>query len=119
MAKNIIKDTFKNSFFFKLNCRTSLFLGLFLVVLFSFYLSGNHQNFLDSTQLFVLFLCSVDSIGLFLFSMAGLIESVVLFIVSGKKSYWIFFAVFFLSSVVSAGTFFIVRVLSILTLGTE
>lgn len=119
MAKNILKEALKKSFLFKLTCRTGLFLGLFLVVLFSFYLSGNHQNFLDSTQLFILFLCSLDSILLFLFSLSGLLESVVLFFISQKKRYWIYFSIFLLGLIVSAGMFFLVRVISILTHGIQ
>ena len=119
MAKNIFKEALNKSFLFKLTCRTCLFLASFLVVLFAFYLSGNFQNFLDSTLLFVLFLCSLDSIALFLFSVAGFFESIVLFFIQKKKRYWIYFFVFFLSSIVSAAVFFAVRTLSILTMGTE
>lgn len=119
MAKNIFKEALNKSFLFKLTCRTSLFLASFLVVLFSFYLSGNFQNFLVSTLLFVLFLCSLDSIALFLFSLAGIFESIVLFFIQKKKRYWIYFFVFILSAILTAAVFLVARSLSILTMGTE
>lgn len=119
MAKNILKEAFRKSFLFKLTCRTSLFFGTFLIVLCTFYFSGNRQNFQDSTQLFILFLCSLDSIGLFLFSFAGMIESTVMFFMYGRRRMWIYFSVFFFSAALSSAIFFVARTLSILTQGYE
>lgn len=118
MSKNILKEALKKSFLFKLTFRTSLFLFSFLIVLFTFYLSGNYQGFQSSTQLFILFLCSFDSIALFLFGISGLLECLVLFFISEKKKYWIFFAFFFFLVLISTVMFFLVRTISILTKGT-
>ena len=111
------KGTIDKSFLFKLTGRTSLFFALLLLVLVFFYLSGNYQNFLDTTQAFTLFMCSADCIVLFLFSLAGIIESIGLFFVSRKKRYWIFFGVFFISGIISAAVFMALRTVSILSLG--
>ena len=107
------------SFLFKLTCRTSLFLALMLLALITFYLSGNYQNFLDSTQMFILFLSSADCVILFLFSIAGTMESATLFFISRKKRYWIFFALYVLGIVVSAGLFIVLRILSMISFGYE
>lgn len=115
--KNKHKQKTDNTFLFKLTWRTSLFLFLLLAVLFLFYLSGNYQNFLDSTQLFVLFLCSIICIFLFLFSAAGILESIFLFFSTMKKRYWIYFACYVLSLILSGAFFVALRTISKISLG--
>ncbi|MBQ0039910.1 MAG: hypothetical protein KBS64_05745 [Treponema sp.] len=117
MAKNSTPSTLTKSFLFKLTGRTSLFFALLLIILMTYYISGNYQNFLDSTQRFILFLCSADCIILFLFSIAGIIESVTLYFISLKRHYWIFFAIYILSTAISLAVFIAVRAVSILSLG--
>lgn len=119
MVINTKSKSISNSFLFKLICRTTLFLALFLVVLISFYISGNYQNFLDSTQLFILFLCSADTIGLLLFSIAGFFVSIFRLILTGKKKYWIIIIVYFFSILGSICLFVAFRSLSILALGLQ
>ncbi|MBR1910873.1 MAG: hypothetical protein IJ828_00805, partial [Treponema sp.] len=73
--KHTIHD---NTFFFRLIKRFTLFLFLQLAVLCVLYVRGSFQNFLDSTQRFLLLFCSIDSAMLFIFSIAGAVQSIVL-----------------------------------------
>lgn len=105
------------SFLFKLTGRTSLFLFLLSTFLIVLYVSGSYQDFLDSTLNFVLTSCSATILGLFVFSAAGILQSIILFFISKRKSYWIYFFVYILSCVFSAGFFFLARTISIIAKG--
>lgn len=111
-----IKKTSK-SFLFKITGRTVLFLSLMMLFLFVFYVSGTYQGFLDSTQLFVLFLCSAASLGAVLFALAGAVQSIMQFLISRKKSFWIYFFFYVLDGSVSAVIFLFVRTVSIVSKG--
>ncbi len=115
----VVKENYKlsTSYLFKLTNRTSLFLFLMLVVLTLFYVSGNFQKFLDSTQSFILVLCSFCAISLFLLSIAGFIESITLFFSVKIKSFLIFTPVYFLSSAFSLLCFMAFRLISTISKG--
>ncbi len=105
------------SFLFKLTGRTSLFLFLLSAFIMVLYVSGSYQDFLDSTLNFILVSCSLTILALFVFSAAGLIQSIVLFFISKRKSYWIYFFVYILSCTFSSLIFFLARTISILSKG--
>ncbi|MGN0728221.1 hypothetical protein [Treponema sp.] len=117
---NSINYKLKNidrSFLFKLTGRTFLFFLLFSVFLATLYISGTYQDFLNSTQSFILALCSLSCLGLFIFSAAGIIQSAVFFFVTKRKSYWIFFAIYFTACIFSSAVFVAARIISIAAKG--
>lgn len=105
------------SFLFKITGRTALFLSLMMLFLFVFYVSGTYQRFLDSTQLFILFLCSVASIGTVLFALSGAVQSVAQFFISRKKIYWLYFFLYVFGIFISSALFLFVRTVSIVSKG--
>ena len=105
------------SFLFKLTGRTSLFLFLLSVFLIVLYVSGSYQDFLDSTLNFILTSCSATILGLFVFSASGILQSIILFFISKRKLYWIYFSVYMLSCIFSVGFFFLARAISIISKG--
>ena len=106
-----------NSLLFSITGRSALFLVLELFALVLLYVSGNFQFFLDSTQKFILLVCALCSMLLVLLSTAGIIESVVLFIISKQKKYWIFFALYILCFIVTAVILVLFRVLTFISSG--
>ncbi len=62
---------------FALTNRFVLFLFGFSLVLFSVYLGGNWQNFLDSNQLMLLTILTGSAFFLFCFILIGLISAIV------------------------------------------
>lgn len=80
-----MENTKKNSFLFKTKTFLILYkltkslvavLFLFIVLLFSFYLIGNYQNFLDKSLLLILNVLSIVSILCTFFSFCGLLENI-------------------------------------------
>lgn len=114
---NIIKKTHERYFLFQLTFRSCIFLCLLLLVLLLFYGAGNFQQFLDSTQHFVLILSSAVSIALALFSFALTIESIVYFIISKQKFYLINLIVFIFITVISTALIFVLRAITFLSAG--
>ena len=111
------KNRIESIFLFKLTRRFSLFLALQQIVLLTLYVSGNVQNFLDSTQLIILALCAVVSVALIVFSLAGIIQSVGFFIASFKKRYIMTFFVYILTLAFSIFLFVALRLISFLASG--
>lgn len=99
MSSNNKKIKISRSFLFKLTCRTSIFFLLFSVSIISIYITGSYQNFLDTTQFFLLFLCSLNSVILLLFSAAGFIESLAFFFINRQKRYIVYSALFLILSI--------------------
>lgn len=114
---NIIKKTHERYFLFQLTFRSCIFLCLLLLVLLLFYGAGNFQQFLDSTQHFVLILSSAVSIALALFSFALTIESIVYFIISKQKFYLINLIVFIFITIISIAILFLLRSITFLSSG--
>lgn|SRR5574344_311140 len=92
--------TNERKFLFWLTFRAFLFLSLMLVVLTLFYVMGNFQQFLDSTQHFILLLSSIVSIALLFFSFAGLIESI-FYLITLKQKKYIFFIILFIVTLIA------------------
>ena len=115
--KTAKKKTRKNFFLFKLIWRTTLFLSFYLAAMFFFYICGNFQVFMDSTQRFILLLCALTSIALLILSLSGAAISVFHFIYSRKKRAWFFFTVYILIAIFTVPIFIISRTVSILSTG--
>jgi hypothetical protein len=105
------------AFLFRLICRFSLFLSLLLFVLVLFYISGNFQQFLDSTQIFTILSCTLVSVMLFFFSIAGFFDNIVMLILSHRKRHLLYALVFILLTACSAVAFIVLRSLSFLSSG--
>lgn len=112
-----IKKTHERYFLFQLTFRSCIFLFLLLLVLLLFYGTGNFQQFLDSTQHFILILSSAVSIALALFSLALTIESIVYFIISKQKTYLIYLVAFIFITVISTALIFVLRAITFLSAG--
>ncbi|HAK68140.1 MAG TPA: hypothetical protein DEO40_02045 [Treponema sp.] len=84
------------SFLFRLTGRASLFLVLMNIAAFLLYVFGNFQHFLDSSQQFILQLCLLNVIVLAMLCVAGLVLSVIVFLVRLKARYWFFFLCYLL-----------------------
>ena len=111
------KKAKKKFFLFRLVWRTTLFLSSYLAAMFFFYICGNFQVFLDSTQRFILLLCTLISIALLILSLSGVLISIFQFIYNRRKRAWIFFTIYILIAVFSVIIFFISRTVSILSTG--
>ncbi|MBQ2206454.1 MAG: hypothetical protein II413_04540 [Treponema sp.] len=111
------KKAKKKFFLFRLVWRTTLFLSSYLAAMFFFYICGNFQVFLDSTQRFILLLCALISIALLILSLSGVLISIFQFIYNRRKRAWIFFTIYILIAVFSVIIFFISRTVSILSTG--
>lgn len=107
----------KKPFLFKLTNRMSLFLLLATLFLLALYTGGSVQDFSDVTQTFLLFSCSATALALFVFSAAGVFQSLVFLFVQRKLYFLIFFLVYVLSCTFSAILFILLRVISTLTKG--
>jgi hypothetical protein len=105
------------SFLFKITCRTALFFALMTVFLLGFYVSGTYQDFLESTLIFSLFLCSIFSAMSFFFAVSGIFQSVIWFFILKRKIFWIYSALFFVSLIFSAAIFVFCRTVAIVSNG--
>ncbi|MBP5577759.1 MAG: hypothetical protein J6X67_13495 [Treponema sp.] len=115
--KTATKKAKKKFFLFRLVWRTTLFLSAYLAAMFFFYICGNFQVFLDSTQRFILLLCALTSIALLILSLSGVLISIFQFIYNRRKRAWIFFTIYILIAVFSVIIFLISRTVSILSTG--
>ncbi|MBO4385995.1 MAG: hypothetical protein J5817_03160 [Treponema sp.] len=115
--KTASKKAKKKFFLFRLVWRTTLFLSSYLAAMFFFYICGNFQVFLDSTQRFILLLCALISIALLILSLSGVLICIFQFIYNRRKRAWIFFTVYIFLAIFSVIIFFISRTVSILSTG--
>ena len=113
------KRTYDNTFFYRLIKRFTLYLALFIIVLLSLTLSGNFQQFLDSTQRFILLFCSIVCAMLCCFAFVGIIDSIIMLCQSKELKYIVAFFVFMLQLVLAAGILLVLRIISSLSLGLQ
>ncbi len=104
-------------FLLKLTTCSSCFLLFLFIGTFSLYLFGNFHNFDDENQLRILYFASVINLGLFLFCVAGFIESLVLFFINKFKFIWIYFGVYFFLMILNSVIYIILRTILHLTQG--
>ncbi len=94
------------SLLFRLTRKTVFFLFLFLLVLTFFYVIGNYQLFLDSSQTIILNTAVMVAAGLIFISFAGIIESVLCIIKKeNKRLYYALNLIFMIFSLL-VGVFF-------------
>lgn len=72
--------------FYKLTWSSVLIPGLFSLFLVIFYITGNFQGFQDSTQYLVLSSLGITSVFFAIFSVLGLIFSIIVFFIKGIVS---------------------------------
>ena len=111
------KGNQNTSFFYKLTGRATMFLILAVMTTFILYVSGNYQQFLDSSQRFLLQWCSILTIILALFSFAGLFLSIVMGIVYRKIRYLLFFLMYLISLVLAVALFLVMYGITYLSVG--
>ncbi len=92
---------------FRIVFRMILFLLLFLLVLFLFYVNGNVKLFQDVTQLMILYLISIISIFLLVFSIFALVL-IIVYAISQKTIWYLLYLIniIFSSALALAGLFF-------------
>lgn len=108
-----------NSFLFRLTKRFTLFLLLQALVLLACYISGNFQNFLDSTQRFILLLSSVNAVMLVFFAAAGAAQSFLLIFITKKKRYALWFLAYLILLGADAAAFILLRGIHYLSAGLQ
>lgn len=106
-----------NTFFFRLVKRFTIFLTLQIIVILSLYIRGSYQNFLDSTQRFLLLFCSINAVMLVIFSIAGLVQSIILLCLNKEKKYILYFLGYLVLIIVISLVFTLLRSITILSLG--
>ncbi len=102
-----------------LNRRAVIFWGLQTIALILFYISGNTQHFLEANMKIVLWAMTVSSIGLALFCLAGVGESI-FYAISLKRFRLLFKLIPYGTILVLSVTFAIFsRTLDLLSLGYQ
>lgn len=104
-------------FLLKLTSCSSFFLLFLFIGIFLLYLFGNFQNFGDENQIRILYFASVINLGLFLFCVAGFIESLILFFINKFKFIWIYFGIYFFLMILNSVIYIILRTILHLTQG--
>lgn len=104
---------------FMLTRRMILFLFLLMTGLICFYLIGNYQQFLDSSQKIILNACAITAVGEILFSLMGTVESILCLVL--RKDARLYHSIHLVLIVISGlyGTAFLIlfRVISIISTG--
>lgn len=111
------QTTTQDYFLFQLTFRLCLFFLLFLIVMLLFYVVGNFQQLLDTTQHFILVLSSAVSIALVLFTVIGTVESIVCLCISKHRKYWGYFFFFLIVAVLSAAVLVFLRTVTFISAG--
>lgn len=102
---------------FKLTVRFTVFLLLLLFVLVLFYVSGNYQRFLDSTQRFVLTVSCPISILLCLLSSCGAVLSLAHLVRTGRPRFVLAAVIFIAIALSGAVLFLALRVILMVSSG--
>ena len=105
------------SFFYSLTGRATMFLLLAVFTTFILYVAGNYQEFLDSSQRFLLQWCSILTIMLALFSVSGFFLSIVMAIVSKKIIYLLYLVMYLLTLALAIALFFVMYGITYLSVG--
>lgn len=96
-----------SSILYRLTLRAVLFLFLSVIVFCFFYLTGNYLNYLDSSLSLLISVIGITDTALIIFSLVGIIESIIYIILNKSKRLKY---TFFLFSVI------IILILAIITL---
>ena len=76
---------------YSLITRSILFIFLLVLTVFILYLTGNFRSFLDSTQRYLLKVCSVSCVMQGILCIFGLVLSITMFAVTLNAKYWLHF----------------------------
>ena len=107
----------RTSFLYSLVSRSVLFIFLFTLTVFAIYLSGNFQGFLDSTQRYLLKVCSIGCVLQVIMCVFGLVLSVIMFFVTFNPKYWIYFFIDLILIAFSVAGFMLMYVIAFLSSG--
>lgn len=107
----------KSGNLFHFNCRTVVFLWLFLIALLMFYVAGSLQQFLDSTQERIVLTSFFATIVLCFFSVTGLIQCIVSIFSKRPKKYIIYTLIYIVSLAMSAAVLVFLQTLTFLAEG--
>ena len=118
-ASNEKSEKITLSLLFMLTRRTILFLSLLLCVLILFYVVGNYQFFLDSSQKIVLRSAAVTASTLFIISVSGIIETILCIVfLKNKRMYFIIHLVLiFIAQLLSIASLILFRIIDIVSTG--
>ena len=118
-ASNEKSEKITLSLLFMLTRRTILFLSLLLCVLILFYVVGNYQFFLDSSQKIVLRSAAVTASALFIISVSGIIETILCIVfLKNKRMYFIIHLVLiFIAQLLSIASLILFRIIDIVSTG--
>lgn len=118
-ASNVKSEKITLPLLFMLTRRMILFLTLLLSVLILFYIIGNYQMFLDSSQKIILRSAAVTASALILFSISGIIESIIcLVLYRNKRLYHIIHLILiFITEALSIGFLLLFRIIDIVSTG--
>ena len=111
------KQKDNTAFLFELTKRSTFFLFLLTAILFAMYICGNYQNFMDSSQRFLLTVCSISAIMLTLFCAAGIVLCIIMFIIQHLFRYGAYMLLYTLIIAVVAVVFALSRVILALSAG--
>ena len=111
------KDSNNTSMIYKLIWRFTMFLTLAVLATFALYISGNYQEFLDSSQRFILQWCSILTIILALFSASGFFLSIVMMFVYKKVRYLLFLVLYLVTLVLAVALFLVMYGITYLSVG--
>lgn len=115
--KNIFSFSKDKSILFRLIFRTTLFFALMSIFLFTLYIDGSYKSFLDTTQSFILVLCSLFALLLLIFSIIGIIDCIIMFSMFPQKTYFAYMSIFIIFCILSIVIFLLTRAGSILSKG--
>ncbi|MBR6079568.1 MAG: hypothetical protein IKP60_05340 [Treponema sp.] len=107
----------RTMFLYTLVSRTVLFLSLLTLIVFIIYVAGNFQEFLDSTQRYLLRFCSISCVLQGIFCMFGIVLSIVMFIVSLNPKYWLYFFIDIVLLVLAVVAFVVAYAMAFLSAG--
>lgn len=118
-ASNEKSEKITLSLLFMLTRRTILFLSLLLCVLILFYVVGNYQFFLDSSQKIVLRSAAVTASTLFIISISGIIETILCIVfLKNKRMYFIIhLLLIFIAQLLSIASLILFRIIDIVSTG--
>lgn len=102
---------------FHFNCRSVVFLWLFLIAMILFYAAGSLQQFLDTTQQHIVMLCFFTTIILCFFSVTGLLQCIIFVFSKQFKKYLIYTILYIISLLFSSAVLVFFQTLNFLAEG--
>ena len=104
---------------YNLVSRAVLCIFIFSLAVFTAYLTGNFQNFLDSTQRYLLRLSSISCVLQSIFCLFALVLSLIMFFVTFNPKYWIYFFIDLILLVLAVAGFVLMYAIAFLSSGIK